>query len=259
MHPVHLALSKSIRFWVLVACAMKWMMYVYVHYTDSDCQKECLFFAYLLWEEYPPRVAYCIPVLIDAGNAYDVSKRATPEISKAGRWCKQFNSVTQAGSFRESLLKGKAALLPLPRSHTHTQTYEWQNLHIWMCAENFEWANVKDNDSTTQHQQQHQKQQQQQQEQLQRQQQEEEQEQEEKHKRENKNEKKRKKKKKKKKKKKRRRRRRRKRRRRKKRRRSTNTRTRKEKKKKKKKKKENKEKKKRKKNTNRRTRTRRVQ
>lgn len=48
MHPVHLALSKSIRFWVLVACAMKWMMYVYVHYTDSDCQKECLFFAYLL-------------------------------------------------------------------------------------------------------------------------------------------------------------------------------------------------------------------
>eukprot|EP00434_Breviolum_minutum_P004165 symbB.v1.2.003672.t1/scaffold175.1/size369221/28 len=38
---------------------------------------------------YPPRVAYCIPVLIDAGNAYDVSKRATPEISKAQQRTRQ--------------------------------------------------------------------------------------------------------------------------------------------------------------------------
>eukprot|EP00435_Cladocopium_sp_Y103_P036803 s1780_g9.t1 len=36
-------------------------------------------------KEYPPRAAFCIPLLIDAEHAYDVSVRATPEMEAAGK------------------------------------------------------------------------------------------------------------------------------------------------------------------------------
>ncbi|CAK9024514.1 Nephrocystin-3 [Durusdinium trenchii] len=36
-------------------------------------------------EEYPPRAGFCIPLLIDPENVYDVSERATPEMQAAGK------------------------------------------------------------------------------------------------------------------------------------------------------------------------------
>eukprot|EP00435_Cladocopium_sp_Y103_P041235 s1870_g11.t1 len=35
--------------------------------------------------EYPKRAAFCVPILIDACNAFDVSKKATPEMEAAGK------------------------------------------------------------------------------------------------------------------------------------------------------------------------------
>eukprot|EP00435_Cladocopium_sp_Y103_P045299 s2097_g13.t1 len=35
--------------------------------------------------EYPPRAAFCIPLLIDPENAYDISVRPTPEMEAAGK------------------------------------------------------------------------------------------------------------------------------------------------------------------------------
>ena len=35
--------------------------------------------------EYHARVAYCIPILVDASCAYDVSKRQTPEMVEKAR------------------------------------------------------------------------------------------------------------------------------------------------------------------------------
>ena len=36
-------------------------------------------------KEYHARVAYCIPILVDASCAYDVSKRQTPEMVEKAR------------------------------------------------------------------------------------------------------------------------------------------------------------------------------
>ena len=35
--------------------------------------------------EYPPRASFCIPLLIDPENAYDISVRPTPEMEAAGK------------------------------------------------------------------------------------------------------------------------------------------------------------------------------
>ncbi|CAK8990918.1 unnamed protein product [Durusdinium trenchii] len=36
-------------------------------------------------KEYPPRAGFCIPLLVDAANAYDISERQTPEMKAAGK------------------------------------------------------------------------------------------------------------------------------------------------------------------------------
>ena len=36
-------------------------------------------------EEYPKRAAFCVPIIINAINAFDVSKRPTPEMEEAGK------------------------------------------------------------------------------------------------------------------------------------------------------------------------------
>ncbi|CAK9077904.1 unnamed protein product [Durusdinium trenchii] len=35
--------------------------------------------------EYPKRAAFCVPILVDGSNAFDVSKKATPEMEAAGK------------------------------------------------------------------------------------------------------------------------------------------------------------------------------
>lgn len=35
--------------------------------------------------EYPKRAAFCVPILVNPSNAFDVSKRATPEMEAAGK------------------------------------------------------------------------------------------------------------------------------------------------------------------------------
>ena len=35
--------------------------------------------------EYPPRAAFCIPIIVDTANAYDVAVRPTPEMKAAGK------------------------------------------------------------------------------------------------------------------------------------------------------------------------------
>ena len=36
-------------------------------------------------EEYPKRAAFCVPIIINAINAFDVSKRPTPEMEQEGK------------------------------------------------------------------------------------------------------------------------------------------------------------------------------
>ena len=36
-------------------------------------------------EEYPKRAAFCVPIIINANNAFDVSKRPTPEMEQEGK------------------------------------------------------------------------------------------------------------------------------------------------------------------------------
>ena len=54
-----------------------------------------------LWiclQDYRSRVAYCIPILVNASIAYDVSKRPTPEmVEKAQPYCVCF-VVSQVSS-----------------------------------------------------------------------------------------------------------------------------------------------------------------
>ena len=35
--------------------------------------------------EYPPRAAFCVPIIVSPADAYDVSLRATPEMEAAGK------------------------------------------------------------------------------------------------------------------------------------------------------------------------------
>ena len=35
--------------------------------------------------EYPPRAAFCVPIIVDPANAYDVAVRPTPEMEAAGK------------------------------------------------------------------------------------------------------------------------------------------------------------------------------
>ena len=35
--------------------------------------------------EYPPRAGFCIPIIVDPANAYDVAVRPTPEMEAAGK------------------------------------------------------------------------------------------------------------------------------------------------------------------------------
>ena len=67
----------------------------------------------LVTEEYRSRVSFCIPILVNASMAYDVSKRRTPEMVKQAKWRGGFQPLV-VYVFGSSRFVWRSARLLLP-------------------------------------------------------------------------------------------------------------------------------------------------